>query len=98
MRLKPDEIEAIKAATMEAFGPNAVVRLFGSRVYDDLQGGDLDLHVEVEPRADAESRLSDLRTLLWRRLDYEKIDLLMSQRGGIPRGFERLAYRDGVIL
>lgn len=98
MRLAPEEIDLIKAAAAEAFGPTAVVRLFGSRVDDALDGGDVDLHVEVEPAPDAEDRLWLLRSVLWRRLPYDKIDVLISRRGGTPRGFERIAYRDGAVL
>jgi len=98
MRLTPEEVAAIKAAAAEAFGPDAVVRLFGSRVRDDLEGGDVDLHVETDPTPDVYKRLSVMEDCLWRALRYDKIDLLMSQRGGIPRGFERIAYRDGLVL
>jgi predicted nucleotidyltransferase len=49
MRLEPDEIEAIRRATRAVFGAQARVRVFGSRVEDDLKGGDLDLWLEVAP-------------------------------------------------
>ena len=98
MRLTPEEITAIKAAAAEAFGPDAVVRLFGSRMRDDLDGGDVDLHVEVEPFGDFYDRRRRMEDRLWQDLRYDKIDLLVSQRGGTPRGFERIAYRDGLVL
>lgn len=98
MRLTDEEVSAIKAAAAEAFGPTAVVRLFGSRVDDDLEGGDVDLHVEVDPEPDADDRLWKLRGALWSNLAYDKVDVLISRRGIRPRGFERIAYRDGIIL
>ncbi len=98
MRLTADEIATIKAAAQEAFGDSAVVRLFGSRVDDALDGGDVDLHVEVDPRPDADDRLWKLRSNLWRHLAHDKVDVLISQRGSQPRGFERVAYRDGLVL
>ena len=52
MRLTPTEIAAIKAAARDAFGETVVVRLFGSRVDDHRRGGDIDLHVEVDPPFD----------------------------------------------
>ena len=53
MRLTPAEIEAIVRAVHEVFGETARVRVFGSRVRDDLKGGDLDLFAPA---------LDDLRT------------------------------------
>ena len=47
MRLTEHEVSAIKQAAREAFGDDAVVRLFGSRVHDDLRGGDIDLLVRA---------------------------------------------------
>ncbi len=42
MRLPAHYPAAIRAAAIEAFGPSAVVRLFGSRVDDDKRGSDID--------------------------------------------------------
>jgi len=97
MRLTAKEVDAIKASAREAFGQDAVVRLFGSRVDDRLEGGDVDLHIEADARADADDRLWKLRGSLWANLQYDKIDIILSPRGHTPRGFERVAYRDGII-
>ena len=43
MRLTPEQTRAIVAATHELAGPDASVRLFGSRLHDTLKGGDIDL-------------------------------------------------------
>lgn len=98
MRLTAEEVAAIKAAAAEAFGPNAVVRLFGSRVRDDLRGGDIDLHVEADPVADEWCSRGRFEDVLFARIDRRKVDLVISRRGGTPRGFERIAYRDGIVL
>ena len=47
MRLQKWEVEEIKAAKL-VFGENVKVILFGSRVYDDKKGGDIDLYVITE--------------------------------------------------
>lgn len=98
MRLTADEIAGIKAATREALGENAVVRLFGSRVDDRLRGGDVDLHFEMDgPPPDYRLR-GRLWAALERAVDGRKVDTVFSVRGTVPRGFERIAYRDGIIL
>ncbi len=47
MRLSPEEVAAVKRLIAEAYGADALLRLFGSRVDDRRRGGDVDLHVEV---------------------------------------------------
>lgn len=98
MRLKPTEVEAIKAAARQAFGDTAIVRLFGSRLDDEARGGDIDLHVEADPSVDEWHARGVFEDALFRRIEPQKVDLILSRRGGVPRGFERIAYRDGMVL
>ncbi|UUL82601.1 nucleotidyltransferase domain-containing protein [Sphingomonas qomolangmaensis] len=98
MRLEPEEVRAIKECARDAFGENVVVRLFGSRVRDDERGGDIDLHVEVDPLDDQWRARGVFEDRLLRRIEPQKVDLIISERGRTPRGFERIAYRDGVVL
>lgn len=98
MRLSPEEIAAIKASAAEVFGPGVVVRLFGSRVNDELKGGDVDLHVEVDAIDDEWRQRSRFENELFERIDPRKVDVVLSIRGRTPRGFERIAYRDGIVL
>lgn len=98
MRLAPEEVEAIKAAAREALGETAVVRLFGSRVDDALRGGDVDLHFEIDGPAPDLWLRGQLWAALERAVDNRKVDTVFSVRGTVPRGFERIAYRDGIVL
>lgn len=98
MRLTPVDVTEIKAAAAEVFGDDVVVRLFGSRVHDELEGGDVDLHIEARMHFDDDDRLWRLRHRLWDNLPYDKVDVILSRRGNNPRGFERVAYRDGLVL
>ena len=41
MRLTVEQQQAIRTAVAPHFGSEATVPLFGSRVYDDLHGGEL---------------------------------------------------------
>lgn len=98
MRLKPHEVDAIKEAAVVAFGPGSIVRLFGSRVDDAERGGDIDLHLEVDAIANEWDQRFRFEDYLFRRIEPQKVDLILSVRGSTPRGFERIAYRDGIIL
>ncbi len=82
MRLTGDEIDAIKAATREAFGASAVVRLFGSRVDDAARGGDIDLLIEVAPDCATIRHEAMFYSSLFRRIDERKVDLVLMRRGG----------------
>lgn len=98
MRLTPTEVAAIKAATCEAFGASAIVRLFGSRIHDDLHGGDIDLLVEVDGVENIRRQKSLFEERFWSMTEPRKVDLLVAVRGEAPGPFERIAYRDGVML
>jgi uncharacterized protein len=98
MRLKPHEIDAIKAAAAEAFGPDAVVRLFGSRVDDSLRGGDIDLLIEVEEGQDSYRHEARFLDRLFERIDEQKVDVVLTVRGKAMPPFARLVARDAVPL
>ncbi len=97
MRLTTEEVAAIKAAAREAFGDTAVVRLFGSRVDDGLKGGDIDLHFEVDEVPEPRS-LYNFLDRVDVATDGRRVDTVFSRRCVQPRGIERIAYRDGIIL
>jgi len=90
VRLTADEVQAIKAAAVEAFGASAVVRLFGSRVDDAKRGGDIDLLIEAP--ADRIGIVHESRFLsdLFRRIDERKVDVVLIERGRSPSAFARL--------
>ena len=98
MRLTGIQISAIKQAAADAFGADAIVRLFGSRVDDERLGGDIDLHVEVAPeKADVDHEIR-FRAAIWKALDEEQIDVVVSARGAPARWIDRAAEREGVVL
>ena len=99
MRLSRNEIEAIRSCARRAFGSDAVVRLFGSRVHDDLRGGDIDLHVEVGPegRADLRAELEFLSRLKG-EIGEQRVDVVVRRRGATPSAIDEIALQDGVVL
>lgn len=98
MRLEPAEAEAIRRAARRAFGPSAVVRLFGSRTSDTRKGGDIDLHVEVEDDIDEWSARARFDEALFAQMEEQKVDVVVHRRGKQPSAIDLVAFRDGIVL
>ncbi|MEO1687683.1 MAG: nucleotidyltransferase domain-containing protein [Pseudomonadota bacterium] len=100
MRLSEQEIAGMKAAVSEVFGPDAVVRLFGSRVDDARRGGDIDLLVELGYEREASDGALEARAP--RRIEDLigdlKADLIVIGPDGPRAPIERIALTDGVRL
>ncbi|TVR88729.1 MAG: nucleotidyltransferase domain-containing protein [Spirochaetaceae bacterium] len=82
MRLSARQRHAIRSSVRQHFGPNAVVRLFGSRTDDTLRGGDIDLLVEcpgVDPNSQGavEAKLR-LISSLHKTIGERKIDIVLA--------------------
>ena len=98
VRLRPGEIAAVKRIVAEHFGPDAEVRVFGSRARLDARGGDLDLHVRVPgkvPDWRAEARAANE---IERALDDLHVDLLLLGAGDAPRRIDQVALETGILL
>lgn len=97
MRLSSDEVNVIKAAVRRAFGEQARVWLFGSRVDDRKRGGDIDLL--VLPPDDCEGlldkKLQVLSTLML-SMGEQKIDLVLARDAS--RLIEQEARKNGIEL
>lgn len=98
MRLSTEYVHAIKQAAAEVFGPRAVVRLFGSRIDDARRGGDIDLHIEVDEINNQWQQRGLFEDRLFEMIEPQKVDVVLTTRGVSPRAFERIAYRDGIVL
>ena len=94
MRLADWEVREIKEAAKLVFGENVRVLLFGSRVYDDKKGGDIDLYVITDkPSMEKEGKFW---IELQKRLGEQKIDIVLSENPNRP--IERSALKEGVEL
>ncbi len=98
MRLNDHQIAEIKAAAAEAFGEDAIVRLFGSRVDDARRGGDIDLHIEAALDKIDGTYEQRFRLLLWQRLDEPQVDVVVSAHGAEARWIDHAALREGIVL
>lgn len=83
MRLSERQRRIIGVSVAEAFGPDAEVWLFGSRVDDSRRGGDIDLLIKTENRdVEANTRAEiALLSKLCRQLGEQKIDILLDYPG-----------------
>jgi predicted nucleotidyltransferase len=102
MRLSQEEVAAIKRLVAEAYGPEAVVRLFGSRVDDRRRGGDVDLHVEVDRPGPYSSEDLHTELRLQPRLEEalgdRKVDLVVRYPYHPETTIDRIAVKTGIVL
>lgn len=98
VRLRPEEIAAVKRIIAENFGPAAEVRVFGSRADVTKRGGDLDLHVLVPGQAPGWQVEGRAGVLLEDALDELHVDLLVLGRAETPRRIDQVALATGVLL
>jgi predicted nucleotidyltransferase len=98
MRLTKQEIISIKETFTEVFGDGKIY-LFGSRVDDNLKGGDIDLYIRLEYSLNVKERLSKkskFRIKLEDKIGEQKIDIIISK--DIDSSIEKEAIKTGVIL
>jgi predicted nucleotidyltransferase len=99
MRLSNEQVRAILTAARELAGPGASVRLFGSRLRDDVRGGDIDLLVECPAPVDGPVLLAARITArLQRLLGDRRIDVLVVDPHTLLDPVHRVALAEGVRL
>ncbi|MFO7448022.1 MAG: nucleotidyltransferase domain-containing protein [Ignavibacteriaceae bacterium] len=97
MRLTGDQIEIIKTLAAQFFGSNAKVYLFGSRVDDKKQGGDIDIYIETDVKAGILDKKLNMLLELEKQLGQRKIDLVINNfKNHLP--VYEVARKEGVIL
>ena len=99
MRLTPEQSRAIVTATAELAGADARVRLFGSRLRDELRGGDIDLLIECpRPVARPVWLAAQITARLQRALGERKIDVLVIDPDTALEPVHRAARAEGLLL
>jgi predicted nucleotidyltransferase len=99
MRLDNGQQQTIKEKVVKIFGPDAVVRLFGSRVDDAGKGGDIDLLVEAsEKPSDLIKKELQLYAELLSEMGDQKIDILVVYPGMKTNLVHQEAFKTGIVL
>ncbi len=99
MRLTSDQTHAIVSATRALAGNDARVWLFGSRLHDELRGGDIDLLVEcAQPVARPVWLAAQITARLQRVLGDRRIDVLVIDPATVVEPVHRVACTEGIVL
>jgi predicted nucleotidyltransferase len=99
MRLSERDAATILSIVREEIGTNARARVFGSRLHDDIRGGDLDLLVEVnEAVANPAWVSASLEARISRAIGGRSVDVVLSAPNLRHLGVHEVARREGVSL
>ncbi|WP_376692026.1 nucleotidyltransferase domain-containing protein [Wenzhouxiangella sp. EGI_FJ10409] len=99
MRLTDHQIETIKQATAEIFGPDAQVWLFGSRADDSRRGGDVDLMVETaDTPANPAMLAARLSARVSRSMYGRHVDVVVHAKGVPEQSIHKAARTQGTRL
>ncbi len=95
MRLSKKYISVIKKYFNEFF-QNGEIYLFGSRVFDNKKGGDIDLYLKVDNHTNLFSKKIKFLSRVKRELGEQKIDIVFNQDSS--RLIEQEALKWGIKL
>ena len=99
MRLSQAYQTHIIQSFKEHFLPEDHLWLFGSRVYDDKKGGDIDLYIETHYQANKACQArSDFWCDLQKRLGAQKIDVVLKLNDDHHLAIYDVARKEGIIL
>jgi predicted nucleotidyltransferase len=97
MRLNELEKRVIMDLSKKYFGEKAKVYLFGSRVYDDKKGGDIDLYIETDKDIEKAAELEFL-SKFHRLATLRKVDLLVKTPFSANVPIYKTAKNEGILL
>ncbi len=95
MRLEKAEIESIKQVIL-GFAPTATIYLYGSRMDDAKQGGDIDLMMLAQQEISLMEKIR-IKLALYDALGEQKIDLLIADENA-DSTFIKMVKKEGKIL
>ncbi len=99
MRLNENQVKVIVHAVHSRFNKGARIYLFGSRLNDELKGGDIDLFIDL-PEVDHESVRHSCQAIadIQMSLGEQKIDLIVRHHDSPDQTIFHEALTHGVLL
>jgi hypothetical protein len=99
MRLRPQDVIALRNAIYDLAPDARAIRLFGSRLDDNARGGDVDLMIDFEKPIDNPAVLSArLAVGASRALSNRKVDILLRAPNLMNSAIHQIALEEGIIL
>jgi predicted nucleotidyltransferase len=99
MRLSSEQVRIIHAKVRDLFGPDAQVRLFGSRSDDRQRGGDIDLFIEIpHPVPNRAAAASRLAAEIQMAMGDQRVDVVVVDPDTVPQPIHEVARREGIAL
>ena len=96
MRLSADEIKIIKGTILKTVS-DAKIMLFGSRVYDDKKGGDIDLFVDTDKEISLREQIGILTQMELQGIG-RKVDLIVRTPLSREQKIFQTIAKEGVVL
>lgn len=99
MRLTDNQVQIIRQLAYQVAGNQLRVRVFGSRLDDAAQGGDVDLLLELENPVDNLALMAArLSALVSRAMNGRKVDVLLSAPNLMRLPIHDVAFKEGQLL
>lgn len=99
MRLTSSQIDHIRVLAHQLLGESVRVTLFGSRVRDDLKGGDVDLLVEMNEYVHNPALMSArMASRISRAMNGRRVDGVLNVPNLLQQPIHRIARQTGILL
>ena len=97
MRLDSEIKTKIIKYANQYFGTDIKLYLFGSRVYDNKKGGDIDLYLESSKEIDINQQIKFLNDM-YKNVTERKIDLIINTPSKKDKPIFHTAKQEGILL
>jgi hypothetical protein len=99
MRLDPKAIEIITSRTKSVIGEDIAIWLFGSRVDDQLKGGDIDLLIEVNHKFENRVAVAcQINAKIQIALGAQRLDIIVKDVDTESLPIHEIAKKNGIRL